>query len=55
MCCMWSRKFGTGHFQEAIKYYTKSLEHTPTAPVYGNRAFCQLKLVCPLIYASPPF
>lgn len=39
-----NEKFGTGHFQEAIKYYTKSLEHTPTAPVYGNRAFCQLKL-----------
>jgi len=39
-----NEKFCAGHFQEAIMYYTKSLEHTPTACVYGNRAFCQLKL-----------
>lgn len=33
-----------GHFQQAIECYSKSIDAKPTAPVYGNRSMCNLKL-----------
>lgn len=36
--------FKNAQYLSAISFYTKAIEQKPTAVLYGNRAFCHIKL-----------